>query len=370
MQTDFREERKWKLALAYELSLCVLEWHAAGSEEERIQLGICAKWRKPNPVEDYPLSDDDAMDTDPSGSPRLGGTVDGDDDDDDKRPRTDLAELGLSDDEQDDERKDQETVDDVLRPDNVLGDALEDAQQQPNAMQETSDDASRVMKEEEIDTSEALRLAAAQNNPTDESGEGVQNVDSVDAAKKEMPDSSNALKEVSDNPLMDAGAPADAEQKELWTAEQAKILRSSLSSLPANALFANMEDFVPLPSDDPSSDDLYGFPDLGMASVFPELQPFTMTDVPDGSGSSTDGKKKSDKKADKDDPNKRVEETTYNKVDPLTRLMVNKPVLVSALEPSRKWRKGEWIDIDESPVASDGDGTPQPVANSENSSGK
>ena len=47
MRTDFREERKWKVALAYNLSTAVLEWHAAGSLEERIRSKICVLWKKP-----------------------------------------------------------------------------------------------------------------------------------------------------------------------------------------------------------------------------------------------------------------------------------------------------------------------------------
>ena len=49
MRTDFREERKWKLALAYSLAHAVVEWHEAGSAEERIKRGICMSWRRPRP---------------------------------------------------------------------------------------------------------------------------------------------------------------------------------------------------------------------------------------------------------------------------------------------------------------------------------
>ena len=47
MRTDFREERKWKLALAHTIARAVMDWHAAGSKAERERLGICLNWKKP-----------------------------------------------------------------------------------------------------------------------------------------------------------------------------------------------------------------------------------------------------------------------------------------------------------------------------------
>ena len=44
MRTDFREERKWKLAVAYGLAHAVVEWHEAGNVEERLRRGICVRW--------------------------------------------------------------------------------------------------------------------------------------------------------------------------------------------------------------------------------------------------------------------------------------------------------------------------------------
>ena len=61
MQTDFREERRWKIALAYELAICVQEWHIAGSKEERVRLGITGAYKKPDPVDYVPSADDDQV---------------------------------------------------------------------------------------------------------------------------------------------------------------------------------------------------------------------------------------------------------------------------------------------------------------------
>lgn len=140
----------------------MLDWHAAGSEEERIKLGICGRWQRPEPIEDDASSSDEAM----NDAMQLDAS--------DERAdlavgQSDLADLGLSDDEQEAERREQETVYDVLRPDNTLDNALDDAQQQQQEQIQAeegvvTDDASRVMKLEELDTAEALRLASVQNN--------------------------------------------------------------------------------------------------------------------------------------------------------------------------------------------------------------
>ena len=51
MRTDFREERRWKLALAHRLAHAVVEWHEAGTLEERLRLGICVDWKRPRDEE-------------------------------------------------------------------------------------------------------------------------------------------------------------------------------------------------------------------------------------------------------------------------------------------------------------------------------
>ena len=61
MRIDFREERKWKLALAYHLSTAVLEWHALRTWDERVSHGVCVKW-KPIPLTD--TSNEELQETD------------------------------------------------------------------------------------------------------------------------------------------------------------------------------------------------------------------------------------------------------------------------------------------------------------------
>ena len=87
MQTDFREERRWKIAVAYELAVCVQEWHIAGSHEERLRLGIIGKLWRPEPIpDDYVPATDDvqvmimSQDQDADENDGDGGDEDSDDD--------------------------------------------------------------------------------------------------------------------------------------------------------------------------------------------------------------------------------------------------------------------------------------------------
>ena len=67
MRTDFREERRWKYAVAFNIATAVLEWHAAGDPETRVAKGICVKWKRPPPPEDVTMGDADAEAADEQG---------------------------------------------------------------------------------------------------------------------------------------------------------------------------------------------------------------------------------------------------------------------------------------------------------------
>ena len=49
LQTDFREERKWKIAVAYELAHQVVQWHRAPTPEARAAL--CVRYARPRKEE-------------------------------------------------------------------------------------------------------------------------------------------------------------------------------------------------------------------------------------------------------------------------------------------------------------------------------
>ena len=56
------------------------------------------------------------------------------------------------------------------------------------------------------------------------------------------------------------------------------------------------------------------------------------------------------------------------KLHPSSSFMRTKPTLISALQPAKKWRKGKWVNLDESPVASDVDG-PAPLVGEDSTCG-
>ena len=60
MRIDFREERKWKIALAYNLAHAVMEWHEAGSLQERVRRGICVLWKRPRETESREQAEDNS----------------------------------------------------------------------------------------------------------------------------------------------------------------------------------------------------------------------------------------------------------------------------------------------------------------------
>jgi chromatin modification-related protein VID21 len=96
-------------------------------------------------------------------------------------------------------------------------------------------------------------------------------------------------------------------------------------------------------------------PDL--SAIFPDLQPFGLLNVPPvpTSGIPTDAKKKSDRKSDRDDPNKRVEDTSYTKLVPLGEFMHCKPTLIGPLNPAKRWRNGKWLSQEDAASNSEND---------------
>ena len=96
-------------------------------------------------------------------------------------------------------------------------------------------------------------------------------------------------------------------------------------------------------------------PDL--SAIFPDLQPFGLMNVPPVpiTSTSTEAKKKSDRKSDRDDPNKRVEDTTYTKLVPLGRFMHCKPTLLGPLNPAKRWKEGQWLNQEDALSNSEND---------------
>ena len=63
-------------------------------------------------------------------------------------------------------------------------------------------------------------------------------------------------------------------------------------------------------------------PPTDIASIFPDLQPYGLLEV---APAAPEGRKKSDRRGDRDDPNKRAEDTTYQKITPMSDFVFNRP---------------------------------------------
>jgi chromatin modification-related protein VID21 len=389
MQVDFREERRWKIAVAFELALCAQDWHAAESKDERIRLGICGSYSIPDPVDYQPPPEDEQVLLIGEGVDSESGSETSEDEDmaDGAEETPITGAQGESD--NDEEARDQRTVNDVLNPDVALANALEDAEKidaaQGTAESRDQEPPEMVMKIEELDNSNALQL------PKDQDSEMQMNEDEdpetryrEDSMKAEAMDPASALRDASANPLFDSQSVAavdtpeipQKEMKSLFSAEDTKRLRSSFLSLPEETLFVSMDQLLSMSDEElvkSVSENGNPWPvEFDPSFVFPELQPFSMqdvvtSDIVGGPSLSSDGRRRNDKKIDRDDPSRRMEETTYNKLYPASKFMHMKPTLISALEPARKWRKGKWVDLDDSPVVSDVD-APLPLISADTTS--
>jgi chromatin modification-related protein VID21 len=84
--------------------------------------------------------------------------------------------------------------------------------------------------------------------------------------------------------------------------------------------------------------------------LFPELTPYALLDLAPPEPVGTNGKKKSERKNDRDDPYKRADDSAYAKITPMSEFMYNKPTLLGPLQPSLHWKNNEWHDLDVVPI--------------------
>ena len=62
LQTDFRQERRWKLATCYQIGVAIREWHTADAAGRKI---LCVRARIPTAKLSHSISDNNGMDIDP-----------------------------------------------------------------------------------------------------------------------------------------------------------------------------------------------------------------------------------------------------------------------------------------------------------------
>lgn len=360
MRTDFREERRWKLALAYSLAHAVMDWHEAGSLEERVRRGIVVLW-KPPPPEDTEMLDGATVEVDEP----FGDTQDTDENGVDSRDTGSQNDGYGSDDESEDEQ-DKDPVVDSLDPSQALQEALEQVEQAP--MEQNRQDAVTFKpKLEEIEDLTALggTTSAHDEDAMEVDGAKLPQVESKKpegtfVAKPAVPEIHPGLKASSKNPVL---GPAGKEGEGASGKVKVKInhpVRDHILYSDVDKLFINLDDLdlaksmSELSTEDPTSLPLPPVPS-DLTAIFHDLSVYTMLDVaplptsaPDGNG-----KKKSDRRADRDDPNKRAEDAAYTKLTPTSKFMFVKPTLLGTLRPASNFKDGKWSQIEETPIFAD-----------------
>lgn len=341
MRIDFREERKWKLALAYNLSTSVLEWHFAKTKEERQRMGICVKW-KPSQFknDETKVSSNDVMETQVTSAPQTLQDVEMDSVD----PKTDLLGINYGSDDEDENDQEKDDVIDSLEPAALMQDDLN----RPDEIQP---------KDEEIDDQSAMTLLHQMSDTGD-------NADTTPTDSGHAIDELKALKTSSMNPVL--GGSKSSSQSTNGDAEPpiapTKLSQSELAPLREQIVYS-ADDQLFMDVDNlighnqaigASKVDDISHNDVDLSTLFPDLQPFTMLDVAPPAPP-PEGKKKPEKKSDRDDPNKRIEDTTYTKLYPTGRFMYSKPTLIGPLQASKRFKDGKWMPIEQVAITPEAD---------------
>lgn len=341
--------------LAYNLSTAVLEWHAAGSIEERVSRGICVLWKPPqiaevdeNPVE----SAEESMDVDQL--PQM-----------EKSDPLAIVDYGSDDEDEDDEIDKEQDVVDVLEPKVIVQDAL-------NEPHDTVINPEPVEpKKEEVDDPSALqiRIEDSGDPPQHPASEGnllKAEESSVAAVVSLKPTSTDPVLGSNPRPIMGGVELSTSPSKSSAKSKIYAPLRERIAYSDERKLFLDLDDLDPNQVLSPEQSVMEGLPPPpDLSAIFPDLPPFGLLDVapPLAPGSSTEGKKKSEKRSEKDDPNKRIEDTTYTKLTHLGRFMYCKPTLLGPLQPAKRWRNGQWHNLDEGAITPDSEGTSLKVVN-------
>ena len=343
MRTDFREERKWKLAVAYGLAHAVVEWHEAGNVEERLRRGICVRW-----------SPDDRRDSEEIQAEQHDyGTQDMELDGiqvDSKGDSTPANDDNSDDDSEDEQEKERQAVLNALDPTTAFQEALEDAENALTAAQDVQP------KTEEVEDTTALHLTALAERPK------IDDVPAPPTATTNETQPASALKPGAGDTMLSETCASVPAASSLITKAKSKTasyahLREQIIYSDIDKLFLDLDDFelVKNMSDLTTDEGTHHVPPLptDISAIFPDLQPYGLLEVPLVS-TATDGKKK-DRRGERDDPTKRADDTTYTKVVPLSKFMLQKTTLLGPLEPSKKWHHGEWHDLDETTITPDFD---------------
>ena len=365
MRTDFREERRWKISVAYKLAGAVIEWHKAGDRQTRMERGIVVDWRRP--VHDESRDIDDVEMIIEHGQ----GAEEEMQDDIDERPFSVALISGDygSDDSDDEQELEKQEVVDALEPRVALEEALVHAERSESTQPENE----IRPKEEDLDDYDSSMLRDMQHaattvdvHPKQDETSGLLTDNVVPSGEPTQSDPHPGLKENSDDPVLGADTSLETTtERPISTPKQHpkssiySPLRSHIAHLDYDKLILDFDDLYIHRSRDAVYDnalhDTHPIPS-DVLQVFPELL-FAFTDPPpltEKSPLQAGGKKKSEKR-DRDDPHRRSDPTTYNKMTAMGSFMRSRPTLLAALNPAVRWENDHWMNFDDSPIIPDFD---------------
>lgn len=363
MRTDFREERRWKLSVAYKLARAVVEWHNAGDRQTRKDRGIVVDWRRP--VHDESRDIDDVEMIIEHGQ----GADEEMQDDMDERPFSTALISGDygSDDSDDEQELEKQEVADALEPRAALEEALGHAERSESTQPENE----IRPKEEDLDDASMLRdmqhpAATMDVLPKQDETSEILADNMTHSGEPTQADPHPGLKQSSDDPVLGADTSMETTtERPISTPKQHlkssvhPLLRSHIAHLDYDTLVLDFDDLHLHRTRDAASDnalhDTHPLPS-DVLQVFPEL-PFVFTDPPplaEQSTSQSVGKKKSERR-DRDDPHRRSDPTTCNKMTAMGSFMRSRPTLLAALNPAVRWENDHWANFDDSPLIPDFD---------------
>lgn len=365
LQTDFREERRWKMAVAFQLARGVVAWHRARTPAERAALCVpvqrpCRRWTESENAE-HPAASQENIDEAMPPSSLLETGADEDMTEESASQQPTQAETSKRSDQEDITMDADEEADAAVTK--AVDDALENANEAASARAEEIDaDGEEDDADADADDVEAATAALVSGEPT--KPPSVEVVREPLAQPATMP-----ILTADSDPTASATADTGSVSKETQPAAEIQLvnaLRAApkdanstltaeippqlLATLRAPIFSTNVTTTVVSPSalleslDPEAAAALLGIEvgdlsnaaellepgTLSFSKMFPELPLYGGVSVPDPSS-------KSDRRWDEGSLNQPPRLTH------VTKLLDSRPLLVSTLEPSKNRANGRWL---------------------------
>ena len=193
--------------------------------------------------------------------------------------------------------------------------------------------------EDNFDFTAALQ-AAPTTETQDHAGTGVNSSrqDSRDGSDLTPP----GLRITSENPMMSFANNG-------LSASTQGALRERVAFMDLNKVFLDADDLgltnlIPKPPTEEAPD--YIPPTIDLVALFGDVQAYGLPE-PIPAAVQLDLKKN---RREREDVGRRLDDANTTKLVPVSKFMFCRPTLISALQPSRHWRDGDWAGLDESPV--------------------